>query len=114
MAAPDLEITNPYATRTLVLATTVKTIRIDPAVYGQMSGLRLYCASAGGYQIDAQGGEPGSSTAPTTDYMVIASAQYVPVETGIHSPSADGYVWISVWADTGTPTLHIQPVPVGR
>jgi hypothetical protein len=110
----DVSIDSVHATRTLTLATTVKSIRIPAAIYGQLSGLRVYCAAAAGYQIDAQGGEPTSTVAPTADYMTLAANTYVPIEAAIHPPEGASDVWIGVWAVSGTPVLCIQPIPIGR
>ena len=110
----DLTLDSPHATRTLTLATTVKTVRIPAAVYGQLSGVRVFCESDVAYQIDAQGGEPTSTVAPTADFMTVTADTYLPIEAGVHPPDGAVDVWVSFWAASGTPVLCIQPIPIGR
>lgn len=110
--AADLEIISVYATRTLTLATTVKKIWIDPSVFGQISGIYVYCATAAAYQVDSVAGEPTSATAPTVDWFPIGAETYIPLTAGVHAP--DGGFWIGVWAVADTPVLHVAPVAVSR
>lgn len=113
----DLTITSPIATRTLDLATTVQTIEIDRAVVGSVSGLYLYCSAAGGYQIQADGQALASgSTAPTEDYDVLPAGVRVPIPIPGHAEGITDHlpIRIAVWAEAGTPTLHVAPYPVTR
>ena len=118
MALPvTIPLSSPVATLTIDLTTTVQAIAIPRSVAGQIAGLRFYVASGGSaeYQILPNYELAADDTAPTSDHMPIAAGGAVPQEIGIHGAGAGGGdLHVMVWAASGTPTLHVAPVPVGR
>jgi len=120
MTAPVVHtIDSPTATRDAIVlsASAVRVIRIPAAVYGQVYGLRLYVDASGSgpkawYSIAPDGGAPPTDAIPTSRYPLDGHA-HIPVESAAHSPAGPaGDVHISVWSESGTPSLYVVPVPV--
>lgn len=118
MPAPAIPVVldSIHATRSLALSTTVQTIAVPRAIWGLCSELLLTIddasASAGGYQILADGGNAISDVAPTTDFYPLYGRVGQPIPCSVHNPAeaTGGTVHIMVWAASGTPLLSIQPM----
>lgn len=120
MAAPvETEITTAYQPEQITLSSTItKAITIPEGVHAQIDGIAVYLDDAGVdprgfYAILEDGALPDDDTIPTANIFPIVGSVRQPIETGIRNPAglAGGSMVITVWAEEGTPTLYIQPIP---